>query len=78
VKSALSHFPELGNFQIEVDHPAGQRYDHAIIRIGCDAPSPDLAARVRDRLKANVLIQMDVELVPRSTIAADAVIDHRK
>jgi phenylacetate-CoA ligase len=80
VRSALSHFPELGNFQIEVDHPAGERYDRAVIRIGCDAPSADLAVRVRERLKATVLIQMDVELVPTSAIpsTAEAVIDHRK
>lgn len=78
VTTTLSHFPELGNFQIIVDHPAGARYDHAVIRIGCDAPTADLAARVRERLKAHVLIQMDVELVPTSAIPADVVIDNRK
>jgi phenylacetate-CoA ligase len=79
VKTTLGQFPELGNFQIVVDHPAGARYDSAVIRIGCDAPSPDLAARIRDRLKANVLIQMDVELVPASEVPAntDPVIDKR-
>ena len=77
VKTALGQFPELGNFQIVVDHPQGARYDHAVIRIGCDAPRADLAAQVRERLKSQVLIQMDVELVPRSEIAADAVIDKR-
>jgi len=78
VTTTLRHFPELGNFQIIVDHPAGARYDHAVIRIGCDAPTADLAARVRERLKAHVLIQMDVELVPTSAIPADVVIDNRK
>jgi phenylacetate-CoA ligase len=77
VKTALGQFPELGNFQIVVDHPQGARYDHAVIRIGCDAPRAELAAQVRDRLKSQVLIHMDVELVPRSEIAADDVIDKR-
>jgi phenylacetate-CoA ligase len=79
VKTALSHFPELGNFQIIVDHPDAARYDHAVIRIGCDAPSADLATRVRERLKATVLIQIEVDLVPSAQIPADAdqVIDMR-
>jgi phenylacetate-CoA ligase len=79
VKSALGHFPELGNFQIVVDHPEGARYDHAVIRVGCDAPSPELSRRVRDHLKAHVLISMDVELIPRIEVPADAdpVIDKR-
>jgi len=81
VKTALTQFPELGNFQIVVDHPQGARYDHAVIRIGCDAPVDHaaLSARIRDCLKAHVLIQMDVELVPNSEIPsdADAVVDKR-
>ena len=81
VKTALTQFPELGNFQIVVDHPQGARYDHAVIRIGCDAPVDHaaLSARIRDCLKANVLIQMDVELVPTAAIPVDAepVIDKR-
>ena len=76
VKATLSQFPQLGDFQIVVDHPPGQRYDSAVIRIACAAPSPALAAQVRDRLKANVLIQMDVELVP--DVSGDAVIDKRR
>ena len=77
VKNTLSAFPELGNFQIVVDHPADARYDRAVIRIGCDTPSADLATRVRERLKANVLIQMDVELTPTADVPKDAVIDNR-
>jgi phenylacetate-CoA ligase len=30
VKAALAGFPGLGNFQIVVEHPAGQRYDSAV------------------------------------------------
>jgi phenylacetate-CoA ligase len=79
VKAALAHFPELGNFQITVDHPPEARYDNASIRIECDAPSAGLSQRVRDHLKAHVLINMDVELVPRTALPADAdpVIDRR-
>ena len=81
VKTALAQFPELGNFQIVVDHPPDARYDRAVIHIGCDAPVDHaaLSARIRDCLKAHVLIQMDVELVPNSEIPsdADAVVDKR-
>ena len=80
VKQTLAHFPELGAFQIEVDHPAGARYDSAIIRIACATPSDQLARDVRDRLKAHVLITFDVELVDPAAIPADAppVLDKRQ
>ena len=80
VRAALGQFPELGHFQIVVDHPAGARYDRAVIRIACDAAVDPtaLSRQVAERLKANVLIQMDVELVPSAEILTDAVIDRRK
>jgi phenylacetate-CoA ligase len=79
VKAVLSAFPELGAFQITVDHPPDARYDRARIRIGCAAPRAGLANDVRERLKAHVLIQMDVELVAMDAIGpgADPVIDQR-
>lgn len=81
VRAALSAFPEVGNFQIVVDQPEGSRYDRATIRVGSDAPgdAAGLAARIQQRLKANVLIQMDVEVVPQASIpeGAEAVIDRR-
>lgn len=79
VKQTLAHFPELGAFQIEVDHPAGARYDTAVIRIACPSPSAALATAVRDRLKAHVLISMDVELVDPAALPATAepVLDRR-
>lgn len=79
VKQTLAHFDGLGAFQIEVDHPAGARYDSAVIRIACASPSPDLAAEIRDRLKAHILITMDVELVDPTALPADAapVLDRR-
>lgn len=88
VKDALSAFPELGRFQIVVEHAQGARYDHGVIRIACDAAADraSLAARVRDRLRANIMLQLDVELVepgeiPESAGAprfADAFVDRRK
>ncbi len=77
VQTTLSAFPQLGRFQIIVDHPRDARYDRAVIRIGCETPSDDLAAQVRERLKANVLIQMDVELVPEIPADAQLVVDKR-
>lgn len=77
VKQTLAHFPELGAFQIEVDHPAGQRYDSAVIRIACASPSAALADAVRERLKAHVLITMDVDLVPELAADAPPVLDRR-
>jgi len=77
VKQTLAHFPELGAFQIVVDHPPGERYDSAVIRIACAAPAPALAAAVRDRLKAHVLITMDVDLVPDLPADLEPVLDKR-
>ncbi len=77
VKQTLAHFPELGAFQIEVDHPAGQRYDSAVIRIACASPAAGLADAVRDRLKAHILITMDVDLVPEIAADAPPILDRR-
>jgi phenylacetate-CoA ligase len=88
VHAVTSQFAELGRFQIVVDHPAGERYDRALLRAGTTRPLAD-AERVRralaDRLKATILIQMDVELVPEDEIPeaaaaprfAEAVVDRR-
>jgi phenylacetate-CoA ligase len=88
VKETLSAFPELGRFQIVVEHADGARYDHGAIRIGCDAAGDRsaLAARVRDRLRANIMLQLDVELVAPDEIPesaggprfVDAFVDRRK
>jgi phenylacetate-coenzyme A ligase PaaK-like adenylate-forming protein len=73
VRTALAAFPELGDFQITVDRPTAARYDRAVIRIACaQTPDTSLAQRVAERLKANVLIQMDVELVSPDRIPAAA------
>ncbi|MBI3785604.1 MAG: hypothetical protein HY270_19600 [Deltaproteobacteria bacterium] len=66
VHKVMSEFPELGRFQIIVDHPEGQRYDRAVLRAGTVQPIADADAfkqRLAARLKAQVLIQMDIDLV---------------
>jgi phenylacetate-coenzyme A ligase PaaK-like adenylate-forming protein len=88
VAKALSELTEASRFQIVVDHPEGQRYDRAVLRVGLRAEPPDraaFAARVAERVKAFALIAMDVELVPESDVPeaaaaprfAEAMVDRR-
>jgi phenylacetate-CoA ligase len=75
VHKALSELPEVGRFQIVVDHPEGQRYERARLRIGLASEPVDRvawAARVAERVKATVLIAMDVELVPLADVPEGA------
>src|SRR6202158_4463904 len=65
VHKVTSAFPELGRFQIVVDHPEGQRYDRAVLRAGTVKAPPDpegVRRALAEQLKADVLIPMDVEL----------------
>ena len=71
VQKVVGEFPELGRFQIVIEHPEGQRYDHATLRIGTKAPLADavaLAKRVQESIKSTVLIQMDVEFVAEADV----------
>src|SRR5581483_7026558 len=71
IHAVTSQFPELGRFQVLVDHPAGQRYERAILRVGTVAAPADpdaLRRTLAERLKATVLIQMDVELVAEADV----------
>ncbi len=88
VHAVVSQFPGLGRFQIVVDHPTGARYERATLRAGTTAPVADTEALRRtlaERLKATVLIGMEVELVAESEIPetagpprfADAMVDRR-
>ena len=88
VHSVTSRFPELGRFQIIVEHPAGERYERALLRAGT-VRTPSDAERLKqtlaDQLKGTVLIHMDVELVPEADIPeaagpprfAEAMVDRR-
>jgi phenylacetate-CoA ligase len=71
VHKVTSQFADLGRFQIIIDHPAAQRYDRAVLRAGTLRPPADpeaLKQQLAVQLKASVLIQMDIELVPESEI----------
>src|SRR5262245_21904133 len=89
VHRALSEFPGVSRFQIVVDHPAGERYDRAVLRVGLAEPAADaaaLASSMAARVKAVALIGMDVELVaeldlPEGAAAprfADVMVDRRE
>ena len=71
IHAVTAQFPELGRFQVVVDHPAGQRYERAVLRAGTvRAPADPDALRhaLAERVKSTVLIQMDVELVPEADV----------
>jgi phenylacetate-CoA ligase len=71
IHAVTAEFPELGRFQVIVEHPAGQRYERALLRAGTVRTPADAGAlrrAVAERLKATVLIQMEVELVPEADV----------
>lgn len=89
VHKVVSSFPELGRFQIVVDQPEGQRYDRAVLRVAVRQEPADRAALSRDlaeKLKATVLIQMEIELVAEADVPeaaaaprfAATMVDQRK
>jgi phenylacetate-CoA ligase len=88
VQKAISELPEVSRFQIVVDHPEGQRYERARLRVGLASEPADrtaFAARVAERVKAVALIGMDVELVAEAEVPeaaaaprfAEAMVDLR-
>lgn len=88
VQQALREFPSVERFQIVVDHPAGERYDRATLRVALSEAVADreqLAHAIAAAVKARVLIQMDVELVASGDIPvaagpprfAEAMVDRR-
>jgi hypothetical protein len=88
VGAALRDFPEIARFQIVIDHPPEARYDRAVLRIAMTAPPADAEAwrrTIADRVKATVLVSMDIELVPLESIPeaaagpryAEAMVDLR-
>jgi phenylacetate-CoA ligase len=88
VHKALSELPEVSRFQIVVDHPEGQRYERARLRVGLTSQPADpvaYAARIAERVKAAALIAMEVELVPEGDVPegaaaprfAEAMVDRR-
>jgi phenylacetate-CoA ligase len=75
VHRALSEFPAVSRFQIVVDHPTGERYDRAVLRVGLTSPAEDARAFARaiaERVKAVALVGMDVELVAEGELPEGA------
>ncbi len=71
VYKVTSQHPELGRFQIVVDHPDGTRYDRAVLRVGTKLPVAEpekLRQALAAQIKSNVLIQMEIELVDEAEI----------
>ncbi|HJQ84016.1 MAG TPA: hypothetical protein VKA21_08075 [Candidatus Binatia bacterium] len=71
IHAVTAEFPELGRFQVVVEHRPGDRYERAVLRAGTVAPpaNPEALRRaLAERLKATVLIQVDVELVPEADV----------
>jgi phenylacetate-CoA ligase len=69
--AVISQFPELGRFQVVIEHPPGERYERATLRAGTVRPPAEpeeLRRALAERLKATVLIQMDVVLVPEADV----------
>lgn len=89
VHRALAGFPGVSRFQIVVEHPEGERYDRAVLRVGLTQPVDDPAGLARDvaaRVKAVALVGMEVELVGESELPegaapprfADVMVDRRR
>ncbi len=89
VHRALSAMPDVARFQIVVDHPEGERYDRAVLRVGLTSRPDDpgaFARAVAERVKAAVLVGMDVELVGADDLPegaapprfADVMVDRRR
>lgn len=71
IHACLREFVGCGRFQVSIDHPPGERYERATLRIGM-ATVPDeadrRAAEIATKLKQTILVQMEVVLVPEDEI----------
>ena len=77
VAQLLGEFPEAGRFQIVVDRPEGQRYERATLRIGlrdglAGADGAEWRRRVAERVKQQILLQMEVECCDETAIPQSA------
>ena len=73
VARVVAEFPELGRFQVVIEHPAGERYERATLRAGLVREAPtDLVGRLARRLKETVLLDLGVALVAEAEIPEDA------
>jgi phenylacetate-CoA ligase len=73
IAAVLREFPELGRFQLVIEHPPGERFERATLRAGLvREASAELAPRVAGRLKASILVEIPVVLVPEAELPEDA------
>lgn len=74
VHAVLRAFPDVQGFQIVIEHPPGERYERARLRIavGEGADRAALERAVAQAIKAQILIQMDVETVAPGSLPAGA------
>ena len=73
IAGVLREFPEVGRFQLVIEHPPGERFERATLRAGLLREGvPDLATRVSRRLKEHVLVEIPVVLVPEADVPEDA------
>lgn len=75
VQKVLAGFDGIGRFQIVVDHPQGERYERATLRVVAQpTTAPGLKDEIAAQLKATVLITMDVELVAAADVPEGAAV----
>ncbi|MCX8073612.1 MAG: hypothetical protein N3C12_14375 [Candidatus Binatia bacterium] len=75
VHAVLRQFPEVRRFEIVIDHLPGERYERARLRLGVERPSQfsvEFEQKVADAVKAAVLLQMRVEIVPEHEVPEEA------
>jgi phenylacetate-CoA ligase len=75
IHAVTAEFPELGRFQVRVEHRPGERYERAVLRAGTVAAPADpdaLRRMLAERLRSTILVQVDVELVPEAEIPETA------
>ena len=77
VARLLAEFPEAGRFQIVVDRPQGQRYERATLRIAlrdrlAREDDAEWRRRVAERVKQQILLQMDIECCEEAAIPETA------
>ncbi len=77
VERIRRRFPELGRARLEVRQVAGR--DEMVLRVECAAPDEDLAARIREAIRAETGLRGEVAFVGPGELPNDGrVIDDRR
>ncbi|HYD50799.1 MAG TPA: hypothetical protein VEB21_20755, partial [Terriglobales bacterium] len=75
IDRALQDHREVVRFQVVVDQLPGERYERATLRLAMAAPpaeADELRRAIAAKIKANILLQMEVELVALDAIPEEA------